>query len=322
MRRLGITPIVDLCHFGMPDWLGNSFPNPDFPRALAEFARAFALRYPWVTLYTPVNEIFVCAKFSALFGWWNEQLATERAYVTATRHLVQATLLATRELLAVQPQAVFIQSESSEYTHSMCNCPPTRERADWENQTRFLALDLLYSHEVRGDVYAWLLDNGMPPDEYRTYMTHGLHERCVMGNDYYVSNERVLQHDGSVSRVGEVFGWYLVTKDYYDRYHKPVMHTETNLREDQDAVAWLWKQWQNILRMRAEGITVLGFTWYSLVDQVDWDTALREPNGTVNPLGLYDIDRKLRPVGAAYKALIEEFGGASVVPNGSFLTLM
>jgi len=37
---------------------------------------------------------------------------------------------------------------------------------------------------------------------------------------------------------------------------------------------------------------------------------------------LYDIDRRLRPVGVAYKALIEEFAGAPVVPNGSFLTLM
>ncbi|HEY0776805.1 MAG TPA: hypothetical protein VGD56_02445 [Gemmatirosa sp.] len=229
-------------------------------------------RYPWVTLYTPVNEIFICAKCSARFGWWNEQLASERAYGTTTRHLVQATLLGMREILAAQPLAVFIQSESSEYTHAMCDCPPTRARADGEHQTRFLAPDLRYSREVRGDVYAWLLANGMPADEYRTYMTHGLHERCVMGNDYYVTNERVLQHDGSVSH-------------------------------GQDAVAWLWKQWQNILRMREEGVPVLGFTWYSLVDQVDWDTALREANGTVNPLGLYDIDRKLRPVGALVIAL-------------------
>ncbi len=33
MRRLEIEPIIDLCHFGMPDWLGNSFQNPDFPDA-------------------------------------------------------------------------------------------------------------------------------------------------------------------------------------------------------------------------------------------------------------------------------------------------
>jgi len=31
------------------------------------------------------------------------------------------------------------------------------------------------------------------------------------------------------------------------------------------------------------GVPILGFTWYSLTDQVDWDTALRENAGRVNP---------------------------------------
>jgi hypothetical protein len=46
---------------------------------------------------------------------------------------------------------------------------------------------------------------------------------------------------------------------------------------------------------------------YSLTDQVDWDTALREDNGRVNPCGLVDMDRKLRPVGAAYADLITDW---------------
>ena len=72
MRRLGIEPIADLCHFGVPDWVG-SFQNPDWPGYFAEYARAFARRYPWVSRYTPVNEIFVAARFSGQYGWWNER---------------------------------------------------------------------------------------------------------------------------------------------------------------------------------------------------------------------------------------------------------
>ncbi len=30
LKELDIVPIVDLCHFGVPDWIGN-FQNPDFP---------------------------------------------------------------------------------------------------------------------------------------------------------------------------------------------------------------------------------------------------------------------------------------------------
>ena len=52
---------------------------------------------------------------------------------------------------------------------------------------------------------------------------------------------------------------------------------------------------------------MVGFTWYSLTDQVDWDTALREENGRVNPLGLYDLDRNIRPVGKAYQQLIQRW---------------
>ncbi|MEK8123053.1 hypothetical protein WOB59_08220 [Methylocystis sp. IM4] len=52
---------------------------------------------------------------------------------------------------------------------------------------------------------------------------------------------------------------------------------------------------------------IVGFTWYSLTDQVDWDIALREDRGRVNPLGLYDLDRKPRPVGLAYKQLIKDW---------------
>jgi hypothetical protein len=48
---------------------------------------------------------------------------------------------------------------------------------------------------------------------------------------------------------------------------------------------------------------------------VDWDTALREQNGNVNPLGLYDLDRNIRAVGKAYKQLIKDWRG--VLPASS-----
>ena len=70
---MDIEPIADLCHFGVPDWIGD-FQNPDWPELFAEYARAFARRFPWVRFYTPVNEIYIAATFSAQYGWWNERL--------------------------------------------------------------------------------------------------------------------------------------------------------------------------------------------------------------------------------------------------------
>ena len=72
----------------------------------------------------------------------------------------------------------------------------------------------------------------------------------------------------------------------------------------------------NILKMRRDGVPVLGFTWYSLIDQIDWDIALAQKNNTVNACGLFDLSRNPRPVAEAYRQLLAEFGQITVVPHG------
>ena len=54
---------------------------------------------------------------------------------------------------------------------------------------------------------------------------------------------------------------------------------------------------------------LVGFTWYSLTDQIDWGIALSEANGTVDPVGLFDLNRDPRAVGLAYVHLINMHRG-------------
>ncbi len=315
INRLNIVPIVDLCHFGVPDWIGN-FQNPEFPQLFAGYSRAFAERYPWVQLYTPVNEMFICAIFSALYGWWNEQMKTDKSFVTALKHLVKANVLAMQTILEVRPDAIFIQSESSEYYHA--ENPKAIKPAELMNARRFLSLDFNYGRRVDSDMYEYLMDNGMTREEYHFFLENNLKHHCIMGNDYYITNEHRVFENGSIQASGEIFGYHVITSQYYDRYQLPVMHTETNLKQGpngNEAVLWLWKEWANVLRVRNDGLPIVGFTWYSLTDQVDWDTGLRENNNHVNPLGLYDLDRNIRPVGKAYKKIITEW--REVLPTQS-----
>ncbi|PLK25960.1 glycoside hydrolase family 1 [Novosphingobium sp. TH158] len=315
LRRLGIIPIVDLCHFGLPDWLGN-FQNGDFPELFAVYSEAFAARFPWVQLYTPVNEMFICAMFSAQYGWWNEQLSDDTSFVTALKHIVRANVLAMRAILMRRADAIFIQSESSEYFHA--ENPSAIKTAELLNSKRFLSLDLNYGRRVDSEMYEYLFDNGMTREEYHFFIDNRLKQHCIMGNDYYRTNEHRVHGDGTTSASGEVFGYDEITRQYYHRYGLPVMHTETNLNEGPlgtEPSDWLWKQWANVLRVRNDGVPIVGFTWYSLTDQVDWDTALRERNGRVNPLGLFDLDRKIRKVGEEYKRLIAAW--CNVLPTQS-----
>lgn len=315
LKRRNIVPIVDLCHFGVPDWIGD-FQNPDFPDQFCLYAQAFAERFPWVQLYTPVNEMFICATFSARYGWWNEQLSSDAAFVTALKHLVKANVLAMRAILQVRPDAIFIQSESSEYFHA--ESPAAIRPAEVMNSQRFLSLDLNYGRRVDSEMYEYLLDNGMTREEYHFFLHNRLKQYCIMGNDYYVTNEHRVAADGMTQASGEIFGYSEITRQYHDRYRLPVMHTETNLAQGSrgtEAVDWLWKEWANVLRVRNDGVPVVGFTWYSLTDQTDWDSALREKKGTVNAVGLYDLDRNIRPVGKAYRKLIAQW--RDVLPTQS-----
>ncbi|MFC0385361.1 family 1 glycosylhydrolase [Muricoccus vinaceus] len=306
LRRQGTYPIADLCHFGVPDWIGD-FQNPDFPWLFEDYAEAFARRFPWVQLYTPVNEMYVCALFSARYGWWNEQMRSERGFVTAMKHLVEANRRAMRAILRVRPDAVFIQSESAEQYHAAS--PTAWPEARRRNAERFLSLDLNYGHPVDAPMYEYLLDNGMTRAEYATFQSTDLKRHCVLGTDYYVTNEHLVLDDCSTRASGDVYGYATIIQQYYTRYHLPLMHTETNLADNGhgSATDWLWKQWANLLLLWETPVPVLGFTWFSLTDQVDWDTALRENNGHVNAVGLYDLDRRPRQVGRAYRRLIQQW---------------
>jgi len=306
MKENDITPIVDLCHFGLPDWLGD-FQNKDFPTHFAEYAKAFARRFPYVEFYTPVNEIFVAAMFSAQYGWWNECKTDDKSFVRALTNLCRANVLAMNAILEVQPNATFIQSESSEYFHP--ETPDCDALSSFLNQKRFLSLDLSYGYPISVVMYEYLRENGMTKQEYHWFENNIIKGNCIMGNDYYITNEHMVHENGSTSAAGEIFGYYVITHQYFSRYKLPVMHTETNISEN-NALRWLQTQWANVRRLKRDGIPIHGFTWYSLTDQVDWDSALRNDAGNVNPLGLYDLDRKIRPVGEAYKHLIHQWRDA------------
>ena len=313
MRERGIKPILDLLHFGLPDWLGD-FQNPELPVHFAAYAGAVAERYPWVRHWTPVNEIYVTARISAKDGLWNEGLRTDLGFVNATKHLVAASIMATQAIVRHRPDAVIVQSESAEYTHE-ARVVQSRE-VRLINKQRFLALDLLYGHAPDAEIMLYLLDNGMTRAEFDWFMQGEPPGHQIMGNDYYGRNEHIITPDGGMLEAEDVMGWYAITHEYYQRYKRPVMHTETNVEDPAQAPAWLWKQWMNILRMRGDGVPVLGFTWYSLTDQMDWDSQMARKDGKVFRCGLYDLDRKPRPVADAYRKLIQEFGRISIMPHG------
>jgi beta-glucosidase len=100
-----------------------------------------------------------------------------------------------------------------------------------------------------------------------------------------------------------------------------MMLTETNSVDpgEGENTAWLKQLWSQAHHLRHSGVPMIGFTWYSLVDQVDWDIQLVEIRGRTTPNGLCTLDRKLRPVGRLYRTIAHENAHAQLiqgVPTG------
>jgi hypothetical protein len=97
--------------------------------------------------------------------------------------------------------------------------------------------------------------------------------------------------DGRLRSSGVRLGYYELAHQYHDRLRLPVMHTETN-EAGRGAAAWLESQWTDIVRLRREGFPIRGFTWYGLVNHVDWDSTLTRDSGRENACGMVSLARR------------------------------
>jgi dTDP-4-dehydrorhamnose reductase len=310
MRRLGINPILTLCHHGSgPHY--SSLIADNFATGLARHAAAVAARYPWVGDYTPVNEPLTTARFSAMYGYWYPHATDERSMWTALLNEIDATRLAMRAIRAVNPQARLIQTDDLGYCHAT---PPLQREADFQNQRRWMGWDLLCGMVVPGHPF-WdrlarmgfaarlqvIADDPCPPD--------------VIGVNHYLSSERLLDdrielHGGrsfadrdigltdgvqhvdvdAISHIGsEVKGLGRLLEETWQRYGLPVAVTECHLggtREDQ--VRWFVEVWELAHELRRAGMDLRAVTAWSLLGAYDWNRMVTRPVGHYES-GVFDV---------------------------------
>lgn len=302
LRSSGIAVIADLCHFGVPDWIGG-FQDPALPIHLADYAREFARRYSWVRHFTPVNEMFVAANFSAMLGWWNECLTGREAFGRALRNLAMAHEMAVEAIIAERPDAIIVQAESFERFTPADDRPGSGEQARFWNDARFAALDLTLGRMPAPPVREMLVESGMSTADFTYLRERRASGQRWIGMDYYITSEQVVAANGRKRSAPERVGLAAVAREYHHRYGLPILLSETS-RVSSHAIEWLGAQWAETQQLLATGVPVKGFTWFPLGDVLDWRHALREIRGDVDPIGLYDLDRAPHPVARAYAELI------------------
>ena len=302
--RFGITPLVDLVHFGVPDDL-SGFDDPKLPERVAAYAGAFAARFPDVTNYTVVNEPLITSTFSARYGLWNERGSGDAAFVTTILNVARAAIGGMDAVRRQTPDSKFLLSDSCECYHPVdIRAIPT---ADLYNDLRFLGYELILGRPLSQIASRYLLSAGATEEQLSWFERNGIDTGCIIGNDYYAACEKEVLADGSLVECGERAGYYQLARDYHERLQLPFMAAETNSAQA-DPLDWLARQWADVTRLRRERLPIVGFTWYGFINHVDWDTLLTEDNGRENGLGLVSLDRSPMPVYSAFRSLLEDTG--------------
>ena len=299
-RDVGLEPVLDLFHSGMPDDI-RAVADPRLVRRFETYARSVAERYPWIRYYTPVNEPLILAIFSGALGLWNERKRDERALVAALDSAVACAVRGMEVIRERRSDALFIQSDTCEgYMAADAALEP---RAAFLNERRFVAFDLTYGRRPSPSVVDWLSANGMGEERLAWFAEHGSSASCITGNDYYRGSEWLVTGPRSVRRAGRRRrGYAALAAEYHARYGLPFMLSETNIGGAL-APRWLAEVWNDAMSLRASGAPIRGFTWYGFVDHVDWDSALVLDRGRVNKCGLVGLDRQPHRVGLMYSQL-------------------
>lgn len=301
--ELGIRPIIDLLHYGTPMWIEREFAHPDYPRYFEEYAARTAERYAaTVTDYTPVNEPMIHARFSGDLGYWPPKLSGADGYNRVSVALADGFVRAQRAIADILGErATFVHVDASALFVGDVD-GGHRDLVELQRDQSFLVQDLvtgrvdekhpmarrLRESGTTEQLLEWFRDNAVAPD--------------VMGVNYYPRHSTQLMQEGVTYRGGFVEPWpnadtgvaglAELIRTYAERYGAPVMLSETCVTDTPGVrIDWLDKSVACVEELRAEGLNVVGYTWWPLFDMYEWTYrhATTPRAESLLTMGLYDL---------------------------------
>ncbi|GIM92053.1 family 1 glycosylhydrolase [Paractinoplanes toevensis] len=274
--ELGLTVIADLVHYGTPTWLDSAFADPRYPAAIAEFAAAFAARYRGVVDHlTPLNEPLTTASFCGLRGVWPPALTGWTGWTRVTMGIVEGIRRTIAGVRAANPDAVIVHVEAASMYSSADDS--LAGHAALLAGIGHLPTDLLLGRvDSDHSLHDWLVSQGATDlDRFRTEVPR----IDILGVNYYPDlTPRVIEEvDGQVRQVTAnrwAEGLEYALRTAHDRYGLPMAITETSIEGDENTRRrWAEDSIAAVRRLREQGLDIRGYTWWPLLDFVDWSYA-------------------------------------------------
>jgi beta-glucosidase/6-phospho-beta-glucosidase/beta-galactosidase len=295
--RHGVEPIVDLVHYGAPAWLERACLDPDYPQRVASYAHAFATRYRDLCFwYTPLNEPRIHAWYAARIGWWPPHGRSWQAFGKALVALSRGIVETQRAVRSAQPEAVFVHVDATDLYKT--SVPGLETEAQTRQAIVFAALDLVQGLvEMDGFLARWLKMQGVPDVDIDWFRSNHVLPDIIGYNMYPMYSEKHVvrgRRGGPEVRIRRcgVATFIELTRMYAQRYGLPVFCTETaSDGPPERRVRWIDDSTEAVSRLRAEGVPVVGFTYWPLFSLVGWayQRGANPLDSYVMHFGLWDL---------------------------------
>src|SRR4051812_33164076 len=165
LLELGIEPIVDLVHYGLPPWIEGAYLHPDFPHFMADYGEHVAQRFRGrVFAYTPLNEPRITAWYCGRLGWWPPFRRGWRGFVAVMLGACRGIVETVHALRAVDPDILIAHIDATDLY--VTDDPEFENEARHRQEIVFLALDLVSGRiDPQHSLYAWLLRHGATEED-------------------------------------------------------------------------------------------------------------------------------------------------------------
>ena len=257
-------------------------------------------------------------------GLWPPYLRGEKGYVRIMLQVARGIIETVNAIKAIDPTSVIFHVEATGLTRTIHEdlSPLARD----ETHRGYVCFDLLtgtLSHDHL--LFSWLLRTGAALDDL-LHLQENKISLDILGMNFYPqwsTKQIYLDKRGRIAFreiEPEGGGFSDLIRHYYQRYNVPIMITETSaVGSDETRLSWLRSSVSMIKDLRAEGVPVVGYTWFPLFTMVDWRYRFgTEPvEDYYLELGLYSLNRKKDAPRWLETPLVAEFQKYVKAPMGA-----
>ena len=294
LKESGIEPVITLHHFTNPIWFSRKGgwlrrENMDY---FLRFVEVIAEHFQDVKFFITINEPNVYAFRGYMEGYWPPE----------EKSIFKALKVMNNMIYAHKRAYEILKSHGNPMVSIAQNIMVLEPAWKWSPIHWILSAFSDY-------MFNWYF-----PDRLRNHLD-------FLGINYYTR--------GFVRNLGDVvyrgsekncMGWEVYPRGLgkaieraYRRYRKPIMITENGICTDNDfqRIKFLKEHVSEVMRLREKGIPIMGYLYWSLLDNYEWAEGF-EPR-----FGLVEVDyrtgeRTIRKSALFYREIIETDGLAAL----------